>query len=262
MAKNQGKKADGSNSLLLYVGALGALLLILVYVFVYQKLNTEAESINTSNVILAQRVSQLKEYYDHREEYLADTRLLEQMLDELLAEYPADAREEDAIMLAVEMQRESGAEFLTVNMQKGNVIHEVPAETVAAAGSEKYSQAIQFRNLDAAYVNEVSYTGLKRMIQTIYDSNNRIGIQNVVYSKGDAENPNLSGHIDLVFYSVQGTGREYVAPDMIPYIAGTDNIFGEVTASGEDADDSGEEAAENGEGAGESGETETGLSEQ
>ena len=262
MAKKQQKKTGGDKNLLLYVGAFGALLLILVYVFVYQKLNTEAEAINTSNVILAQRVSQLKEYYDHREEYLADTRLLEQMLDELLAVYPADAREEDAIMLAVEMQRESGAAFLTVNMQKGDVIHEVPAETVSAAGNEKYSQAIQFRNLDAAYVNEVSYAGLKRMIQTIYDSSNRIGIQNVVYSKGDAENPNLSGHIDLGFYSVQGTGKEYAAPDMIPYIAGTDNIFGKVTVSGEEADDSSEESAENGEGAEEGGEAGAVRSEQ
>ena len=165
-------------------------------------------------------------------------------------------------MLAVEMQRDSGAAFLTVNMQKGDVIHEVPAETVSAAGNEKYSQAIQFRNLDAAYVNEVSYAGLKRMIQTIYDSSNRIGIQNVVYSKGDAENPNLSGHIDLVFYSVQGTGKEYAAPDMIPYIAGTDNIFGKVTVSGEEADDSSEESAENGEGAEEGGEAGAVRSEQ
>ena len=91
---------------------------------------------------------------------------------------------------------------------------------------------------------------------------NRIGIQNVVYSKGDAENPNLSGHIDLVFYSVQGTGKEYAAPDMIPYIAGTDNIFGKVTVSGEEADDSSEESAENGEGAEEGGEAGAVRSEQ
>lgn len=245
MAKGKKEKSKGNSSnnknLLLYVTAFGALLIILVYVFVFQKLTTEADAINTSNLALNRRVNELKVYYDNRYQYMEDTQTLEQLLDELLTEYPADAREEDAIMLAVQMQRSSGASFLTVNMQKGNVIHEIPAETVFATASEKYTQAIQFRNMDAVYVNEVSYTGLKNMIQTIFDSSSRIGIQNIVYSKGDAENPNLSGHIDLVFYSVQGTDKEYVAPDIVPYIAGTDNIFGEIVIPEEPvADNNGE----------------------
>lgn len=240
-------KSNNNKNLLLYVTAFGALLMILVYVFVYQRLSEEADTINASNRVLNQRVNALKIYYDNRNQYMEDTQQLELLLDELLAEYPADAREEDAIMLAAQMQRDGGAEFLTVNMQKGNVIHDIPAETVAAAASEKYTQAIQFRNMDAVYVNEVSYTGLKKMIQTIFDSNNRIGIQNIVYSKGDAENPRLSGHIDLIFYSVQGTGREYVAPDITPYIAGTDNIFGEIVIPEEQGDsgDAGEGDGEN-----------------
>lgn len=218
--------------------------MILVYVFVFQKLTMAADEINTSNRALNQRVNELKVYYDNRYIYMEDTQKLEQLLDELLTEYPADAREEDAIMLAVQMQRSSGAQFLTVNMQKGNVIHEVSAETVSAAASEKYTQAIGFCNMDASYVNEVSYAGLKNMIQTVFNSSNRIGIQNIVYSKGDAEKPNLSGHIDLVFYSVQGTDKEYVAPDIVPYIAGTDNIFGEIEVSEEPAGNSGDDAGE------------------
>lgn len=257
MAKNKedkktGNKGSGSKNMLLYVTAVGALLMILVYVFVFQKLNTEAETIQNSNRTLSVRVNELKQYYDNRETYLRDTQTLEQLIDELLAVYPADAREEDAIMLAVQMQRNSEAEFLTINMSKGNVIHEVSAETVTAAASEKYTQALQFRNMDAIYVNEVSYAGLKSMIQTVFDSSNRIGIQNIVYSKGDAENPRLSGHIDLVFYSANGTGKEYIAPDIIPYIAGTDNIFGEIVVPEEDVEDNSEnaEGAEGGEDAG------------
>ncbi len=252
MAKSKSSDSSGNNNnnknLLLYVTAFGALLMILVYVFVFQRLTTEADAINASNRTLNQRVNELKVYYDNRYIYMEDTQILEQLLDELLVEYPADAREEDAIMLAVQMQRGSDAEFLAVNMQRSNVIHDVSAETVSAAASEKYTQAIQFRNMDAVYVNEVSYTGLKNMIRTIFDSSNRIGIQNIVYSKGDAENPNLSGHIDLVFYSVQGTDKEYAAPDIMPYIAGTDNIFGE-TAIPEKTADNSDEVAEGGENA-------------
>lgn len=249
MAKNKESNKGSSKNLLLYVTAFGALLMILVYVFVYQKLTTEAEAIQNSNRTLNQRVNELKVYYDNRETYLKDTQTLELLMGELLTVYPADAREEDAIMLAVQMQRNSEAGFLSINMQKGNVIYEVPAETVSAAASETYNQAIRFRNMDTVYVNEVSYAGLKSMIQTIFDSSNRIGIQNIVYSKGDAENPNLSGHIDLVFYSVEGTGKEYVAPDIMPYIAGTNNIFGEIVIPEKPVDNN-SETAEGGEDAG------------
>lgn len=82
--------------------------------------------------------------------------------------------------------------------------------------------------MNATYANEVSYSGLKSMIQMIFDNDSRIGIQNITYSKGDEENSNLTGHMDLIFYSASGTGKEYVAPDIVPYLAGTDNIFGEV----------------------------------
>ncbi|MDE6518410.1 MAG: hypothetical protein K2L18_11295 [Acetatifactor sp.] len=234
MAKNKSDSGNGNGNgnnnknLLLYVTAFGALLMILVYVFVFQRLTTEAEAIEVSNRTLSQRVNQLRVYYDNRYEYMEDTQVLEQLLDELLMEYPADAREEDAIMLAVQMQHNSGAEFLNINMEKGAAIHVIPTETVAAAASEKYTQEIQFHSMNAIYVNEVTYAGLKSIIQTVFDSSNRVGIQNIAYTKGDAENPRLSGHIDLVFYSVSGTGREYVAPDIVPYISGTDNIFGEI----------------------------------
>lgn len=249
--ESSAKNSGNSKNILIYVAAFGALLLVLVYVLVYQRLITEAESIEASNRTLSQRVNELKQYYDAREQYQADTQVLEQLMDELLQQYPADVREEDAIMLAVQMQRNSAAKFLTINMEKGDAVKVIPVETVTAAGNEKYTQELQFCDMLVTYVNEVSYSGLKQLIQTVYDSSNRIGIQNISYSKGDAENPNLSGHIDLVFYSVTGTDKEYVAPDIIPYLAGTDNIFGEIAVSQESEEKGGESAEEdNGESTG------------
>lgn len=234
MAKNKESGGNSSKNIMLYVAGGGALLMILVYFLVYQKLVDKADEIEASNRVLAQRVEELKGYYDARETNLANTQILEQLTDELLTVYPADAKEEDAIILAVQMQRESGAEFLNINMDRSDSpIHVVSAETVRAADSEKYTQEIQFRNMTSTYINEISYAGLKSLIQMVYDSNNRIGIQNVSYSRGNEENPNLSGQVDLVFYSVSGTGKEYVAPDIVPYLAGTDNIFGEITVSEE-----------------------------
>lgn len=247
MANKKAEKGKGNTNVVLYTAACGALLMILVYVFAYQRLITEAETIEAPNRELSQRVNQLKIYYDNRYIYQADTETTEQLIDELLAGYPADAREEDVIMLAVQMQQSNDGEFLTINADRGEAIHTVSAETVAAAASEKYTQAIQFQDLYATYVNEVSYPGLKSMIQRIYDSDNRIGIQNIAFTKGDEENPKLSGHMDLVFYSVTGTGKEYAAPEMVSYLAGTDNIFGDIVISGESVDNNNGETENAGE---------------
>ena len=231
------KSKDGGSSnknIMIYVAAIGALLMLLVYFLVYRKLVDEADKIDASNRVLDQRVQELEGYYLARETNLANTLLLEQLAGELLTVYPADAREEDAIILAVQMQLESGAQFLNINMDRGgDPIHVVSAETVQAANSEQYTQAIQFRDMSVTYINEVSYSGLKNLIQMVYNSNNRIGIQNISYSRGTEENPNLSGQVDLVLYSVSGTGKEYVAPDIVPYLAGTDNIFGEIVVPDE-----------------------------
>ncbi len=230
-AKSESKSEKSGKNMLLYVAALGAVLLLLVYFFVFQKLITAAEQIQTSNAQLAQRVNELKVYYDSREEYLKNTQLAEQMIDELLTVYPADAREEDAILLAVQIQSSSGSTFQSINMERGEVAHTVALETVSAAENEKYTQAIEFCEMNATYSNEVSYAGLKEMIQTVFNSNNRIGIESIAYSAGSAENTNLTGNMDLVFYSVTGTNKEYVAPDIVPYLAGTDNIFGDSETS-------------------------------
>lgn len=144
--KTTGSTGGDNKKILIYVAAFGALLLVLVYVLVYQKLQTEAETIENSNRALAQRVNELKVYYDKREDYLADTLTLEQLIDEILTEYPADAREEDAIMLAVQMQHNSGAEFVAVNMTRGENVYMVPLETVAAAANEKYIEGLQFKD--------------------------------------------------------------------------------------------------------------------
>lgn len=232
MAKSK-DGGSGNKNIMIYVAAAGAVLMLLVYFLVYRKLVDEADKINESNRVLEQRVQELEGYYLARETNLKNTLLLEQLAGELLTVYPADAREEDAIILAVQMQ-ESGAEFLNINMDRGgDPIHVVSAETVQAANSEQYTQEIQFRDMSVTYINEVSYSGLKNLIQMVYNSNNRIGIQNISYSRGNEENPNLSGEVDLVLYSVSGTGKEYVAPDIVPYLAGTDNIFGEIVVPDE-----------------------------
>ncbi len=125
---------------------------------------------------------------------------------------------------------------------------------------------VVFEAREASFTNSVNYTSMKAAIQAIFDSEDVIGIKKIAYvdsddpavaykvSLGDQElgdstsdinldevslddvtfevtDPGreslLDGTIDVVYYSVEGTGKEYVAPDMNPYLSGVVNIFGE-----------------------------------
>lgn len=225
-------KKEKNKNTLIYVAAFGALLMVLCYVFVFQKFNTAAEELERSNRELNQRVADLKVYYDNRELYLNESERIRQEIGGILEEYPADAREEDAIKLAIYMQMQSGLAYSNISISSPESVKIIPSETVTSAGIEEYSGQIAFSGRDASYVNEISYEGLKGAVKTIFESNNRIGINNIAYVKNET---NLTGSIDVTFYSAQGTGKEYTAPDLMQYLSGTENIFGTFKAPEDDS---------------------------
>lgn len=214
---------EKNKNILIYVAAFGALLMILCYFLVFQKFKAEAEKLERSNQELNQRVTELKVYYDNREQYLKESERIRQEIGGILEEYPADAREEDAIKLAIYMQMQSGLAYSNINISAPESVKVIPAETVTPAGIEEYSGQIAFSSRNVSYVNEISYEGLKNAIKTVFDSENRIGINNIVYVKNEVS---LTGSIDVTFYSAQGIGKEYTAPDLLQYLSGTENIFG------------------------------------
>lgn len=82
-----------------------------------------------------------------------------------------------------------------------------------------------------------------------HDENMSLGATTLAYDSGTGE---LSGKIEIVFYSMFGNGIEYEAPDLSGFKFGEDNIFGTFLAdnseSGEDdgseEDDSEEDTSE------------------
>ena len=224
-------KKEKNKNALIYVAAFGALLMVLCYFFVFQKFKTEAEELERSNRELNQRVTELKVYYDNREQYLKESERIRQEIGGILEEYPADAREEDAIKLAIYMQMQSGLAYSNINISTPESVKVIAAETVTPAGIEEYSGQIAFSGRNVSYVNEISYEGLKNAIKTVFENENRIGINNIVYVKNEA---NLTGSIDVTFYSAQGIGKEYMAPDLLQYLSGTENIFGTFKAPEEE----------------------------
>lgn len=206
------------------VTLVGILALVAVYVFVYTDYTERTTELETSNKELQSIVTELEEYNTNMEQYKIEIEEIKTEINAILDLYPADAREEDAIMLAENLQKSNVIDFDAINMDEKEPIYTVEPYLVQAAAMEGLDESLIFTQKHAVYVNETTYPNLKAVIKQIYESDNRIGIDNIVYKKNE-EFGVLEGNFDIYFYSLVGTDKEYVAPDITPYIKGTKDPF-------------------------------------
>jgi hypothetical protein len=198
--------------------------LAIVYVFVYMDYNDKTQAVKSTNASLRSSIEQLQVYSDNIEQYQAAIEDMEEQIIESLEAYPADAREEDAIMLAVNLQNDNYITYSSIGIDTSEVLYDIPGSIITPLEMEGYTTGISFSRRSASYVNTTDYSNLKSVIEGIFDSSNRIGINSISYSRNDEE-ATLEGSISLSFYSASGTGKEYTAPSMASYKAGTSDMF-------------------------------------
>lgn len=219
-----GLKKIFNQSTFLGITLAGMLVLVVIYVFVYMDYTQKTEELTTSNGELKRVVDELQQYSDNIEDYKEEIEGMRQQIEQTVAEYPADAREEDIVMLAVELQEQNVIAYDAINMEEREGTYSIPGDLVKAAAIEGLDEELVFAQKHAVYVNATNYDNLKSIVEQVYLSDNRIGIDNIAYAK-DEENGTLEGNIDIYFYSLAGTDKEYEAPDIAAYLSGTSDLF-------------------------------------
>lgn len=209
--------------LVLAVGLVGCLI---VYMQVFNKYNDKTASLKKSNAELEKQVAEMKEYYDNMEVYRALSKEMIADAEELTADYPADAREEDIVMMAVAIQNNAIVNFDKINVDETKAIHSIPEDLVKGAGVEGLDEAIQFSGKMATYSNKTTYGFFKTAVKTVFDSPYRIGVETVAFRKSSDSDNIIEGTIDLTYYSVSGMGKEYKIPEMPTYFGGAKDLFG------------------------------------
>lgn len=201
-----------------------ALLLLIVYIYVYKDYSEKTKLIEAENNETQALLNELEVYYNNMDKYKKETEEIKDAVVEIMSEYPADAREEDVIMLAVQMQEQNEVEFDSIGMDGSESVYTVPQNLIQMADIEGYERDIIFNKKLTTYSNKTDYANLKGTIAQIFDSPNRIAIDTIVYIKNETTGL-LEGNLDLVFYSAFGTDKEYVTPDIAEYISGTSDLF-------------------------------------
>lgn len=212
--------------LVLVVGIVACLM---VYMLVFTKYNDQTTALKSSNAQLETQVNEMKEYYDNMEVYRRNAAEMAAGIAEVTEDYPADAKEEDIVMMAVAMQNRAIINYDQINVDEAKVIHDISEDIVKGAAVEGLTESIQFVERQATYKNMTSYSNLKEAIATVYESPYRIGVNAVAYRKTSDTNNFIDGTIDLTYYSVRGMGKVYKAPEMPSYFGGASDLFGQLT---------------------------------
>ena len=218
---------DRGKSLFVLVLLIGIILVGCSYYFVAKPKKAAAQALKTENDVLQSRVDTLEVYKKNEKQYEAD---IKKNLDEVagvLEKYPADTTYEDVIMQAVNMQLASTIKFNTITMEDKEDVLEVSDETVQTMNRKEYISGMAYEKRECIYTGEMTYPALKTSLNQILTRNDRTGIKDITMQKVSAEEEIILGCSVVVdFYSVRGTDKVYVAPNIADYISGVENIFG------------------------------------
>lgn len=92
--------------------AIGLLVAVLVYVFVYQKFTEETQSIESTNSTMRQQIDLLQNLTNNRAQYETDTEQYIADAQEILDTFPVDLMEEDMMLYALHLDQLEDETFI------------------------------------------------------------------------------------------------------------------------------------------------------
>lgn len=221
------KKVGVNKQVFGYICVFAILIVVAVYFLGVKKFDEKAATTKASNDVLETSIDELRQYKTNEAKYKADMATMKEGIEAVFAKYPGGSLPEDVIMHAVTTQLFADVEYENINIGDEEAYKVISAQLVQSLGDEAFQKEIAFVKRESSYANKMSYPALKDTIQAVFDSPYKLGITSISYTaKSDSEPGMLEGSIDLTFYSMRGNGVEYVAPDILPYTTGSENIFG------------------------------------
>lgn len=193
--------------------------------FVYKSYSDKTNELKTSNATLQTRVNELKVYYDDKETYEKGIEAFKEDINTKLEVFPGDAREEDALDLAITPWKNNVlVDYQQISIDEAEDVSTVDEDTVKAAGIEGYESAITFNRRVATYSNNTTYNDMKDIVKIFNDKGDRLTISTISYMR-DENTGLLNGTIECSFYYVTGINAPYTKPEFSDYLTGLTNIF-------------------------------------
>lgn len=245
---------------------LGIVVFVLGYFLVFQPQMAKAEEIEAQNVPLREKLNQLVEIEENQDYYISETNKYNQHVTDYTNMFPSDVKEEDAVLLGKGMEDKLGMwifkmdfadqEFVAsldtsglnsgsegddstlseqANQPTKDQINEIEGtdgtetDTSAAPDSLDLNSVALYRVKNTMEFNG-TYQELKDLVDYLAADASRLTIDSVDIDFS-ASTGDLGGTVVVNMYSMTGTGRDYVTPDVSSVVLGNHNLFGTLTTS-------------------------------
>lgn len=235
------------------LAALGVLLGVLSWQFVYKSYVEKTEVIEAENAELQEVVDRLEILNAKKDEYIAETERMYQEGEAIIRNFPAGVRPEDMIMYLDNMELVDANDVSVSAVNLGNEAPIVYPGTTTFDGYEAQDDGIGMITRQSTVTFITTNNGLKNVLNYIYGISTRKSVSNVNVTVTD--DGYLQGTMLLDFYYLSGIEQPYIETEIFGVPTGTDNFFGvrngrpvQETGDGEEAEGNAEEAGETADG--------------
>lgn len=210
------------------------------YFFGYRPQMSKAEEIETASAPLETRLNELLEMAKNKEFYVEETSKYNQEVSDYVAQYPADVKEEDGILLARDMENALDMEVSNIGISTRNFIASLDGSTEEEIGelvdqtlSEKANEQTQEQ------INEVEGTDTKAE-EALADATEAavsdaadLTDQTVLFRRLDTLqfNGTYDSLKDAVDYLASCSGRMTLDSVDASFDASTGNLIGTITVN-------------------------------
>lgn len=222
--------------MLLYTAGIASL--VLVHFVIVSPGREERAALRSEGERLAAELESARNQKEMQEYYIQETDAMQEEMDAVLGQYPAEITEEMTIMYADMLEEETDTYIPNISIGNSNYIYTLGQESGMTA-----ENGISLYGTPVVYTFTCSYDDMKKIVRTIQEDEERRNVEELTLSY-ESGTGMLVGNMTVNMYALAGAGREY-EPFVVPSMPlGTDNIFGTLTSQvGGDADES-EEADE------------------
>ena len=208
----------------LLILAMGILVAVLSWQFVYNPNQEKADQISAENDALRKTVAELEELDSKKDQYLADTETMKQECNDIISRFEPGFEIEDEVLYLYNMENVADNQVVVPSIGVGQST-QVPYTGETVVGEyELVDDGMQLYTAQDSISFVTTYSGLKNVVRYIYEIPGRKSISSVSLSVG--ADGYLSGSMSLDFYSLTGTDKVYVPKDIPGVRLGKDNIFG------------------------------------
>lgn len=222
---------------------VGILLVMASYYLGYRTFKSRTDILKQQNQILESQIQTLEGISAEKDAYVAKTEEMQTSMNAIIQKFPSNMISEDIIlyMRNLEQKTDSYVHNITtpakqyVNItatEETDVLSSMEDVTGAIReygfvndGKVPDTRSMQLAQVESAVNCSITYKGLKDIVTDITENDNRKSIDNIslVFNENTGD---LAGSMTVIYYTLSGTGREYLQPTITGTSHGIECIFG------------------------------------